>query len=970
MILNMDHRIISPKTLIEVALPLDAINAAAKEEKAVPRRRHPQTLHYWWARRPLAAARAVIFSQLVHDPEDLWRCQNPGKEPNSQVKGHWTKTRARLFSVIEDLVKWENTTNENVLNKARDEIKRSWRETCELNRNHPLAATLFNPDIVPGLHDPFAGGGTIPLEAQRLGLQASASDLNPVAVLINKALIEIPPRFADNPPVNSATSENNLLLQSEWRAAEGLSEDIAHYGKLVLDHVAKRIQSLYPPIDITEQNASRVETQISSNGNSVVPLMWFWARTVKSPNPAFSHVDVPLISTFVLAKKAGSEVFVEPLVVGDKYSFAVRHGKASESAKSGTSAGKRQGFRCIFSGTPISYSYIRAEGEAGRMGLRLMAIMAESSSGRVYLAPTENQEKCATVEPEWTPSTPISAGMSERVVGYGLTTYADVFTRRQLKMLNAFCNAVTEIRKIVLSDACESGMPDCGTGIEGEGRTATAYADSIAIYLTCAISRLADYNNMMCSWNINGGSVGHLFSRQAIPMSWDFIEINPLANISGNWEGAIGWVSDSVKLLNARPSAVAFQADASANTISPNSFISTDPPYYDNIGYADLSDFFYVWLRRTLKTVLPNLMATITVPKAEELVADPYRHGGKKEAERFFLTGMTSALKKISEKAHPCYPLTIYYAFKQSETSKVEGTSSSGWQTFLEAIIKSGLCVTGTWPMRTERSARTVAMNTNALASSIVLVCRLRDENAEVISRREFIRQLNAALPLALDAMTRESEGVHSPVAPVDLSQAIIGPGMAVFSRYSSVLEADGTPMTVKTALQLINRFLAEDDFDSDTQFCLHWFEQYGWDTGMFGEADTLARAKGTSVDGVKQAGVLHASAGNVRLLKWADYASNWDPKSDSRQPIWEVLHQLIRVFNTVGETGAAAVFAAVQSKAEAARQLAYRLYTLCERKNWAEDARAYNEVVTSWSSIEAAAAKEPSLIQRELFDN
>ena len=396
--------------------------------------------------------------------------------------------------------------------------------------------------------------------------------------------------------------------------------------------------------------------------------------------------------------------------------------------------------------------------------------------------------------------------------------------------------------------------------------------------------------------------------------------------------------------------------------------MSTDPPYYDNIGYADLSDFFYVWIRHSLRPIMPGLFSSIATPKSEELVATPHRHGGRLKAEQFFLSGMTEAFRNVTTLAHPGSLITIFYAFRQSETSSTEGTFSTGWETFLQALIDSGLAISGTWPVRTEYTSN-LKTQRNALASSVVIVCKARKHNATSVSRRQFIRELNGTLPIALDAMTRESEGLHSPVAPVDLSQAIIGPGMAVFSKYAAVLEADGSPMTIRTALQLINRFLAEDDFDADTQFCLHWFEQYGWETSKFGEADTLARAKGTSVDGVKQAGVLHASIGNVRLLKWAEYSSEWDPQSDQRLPIWEVLHQLIRVFNTDGESGAAAVFAAVQSKAEAARQLAYRLYTLCERKSWAEDARAYNEVVTSWTGIESAAAKVPTPTQRKLFD-
>jgi putative DNA methylase len=452
-------------------------------------------------------------------------------------------------------------------------------------------------------------------------------------------------------------------------------------------------------------------------------------------------------------------------------------------------------------------------------------------------------------------------------------------------------------------------------------------------------------------------------------MTWDFGDGNIFCDSSGTWTPSVDWVAKAIESLPTKGVGSATQAEAQSTTLSRNKFVSTDPPYYDNIGYSDLSDFFYVWLRRALKPVFPGLLSTISVPKAEELVATPYRHGTKEKAESFFLNGMTQAMGALARQAHPASPITIYYAFKQSETGG-EATSSTGWETFLDAVMRSGFAISGTWPMRTELGNRMVSAGTNALASSIILVCRQRSQDAGTISRRQFVRLLNEALPLALDAMTRAGEGLHSPVAPVDLSQAIIGPGMAIFSRYDAVLEADGTPMTVKTALQLINRFLAEDDFDGDTQFCLHWFDQHGWDTGKFGEADTLARAKGTSVDGVKQAGVIEAGGGNVRLLKWREYPADWDAKLDTRLPVWEALHQMIRAYSSRGDAGAAKVLKAVASQAEAARQLAYRLYTLCERKGWAEDARAYNELVTGWSGIEQASGDVGAGQQRELFDS
>jgi putative DNA methylase len=953
-----DARVISPKKLIEVALPLDAINVAAAREKSI-RHGHPSTLHLWWARRPLAAARAVIFSQLVNDPEDLWRCQNPGIEPNKQVRGHWTKARARLFKVIEDIVLWENTTNEEVLEKARQEIRQSWIEVCALNKEHPRAAELFDPNKMPGLHDPFAGGGTIPLEAQRLGLEAHATDLNPVAVLINKAMIEIPPKFAGMQPVNPESREKYGIGTKQWHGAEGLAEDVRYFGKWMRDEAERQIGHFYPKVVITEEMVKERTDLAPYAGKQLTIIAWLWARTVKSPNPAFSHVDVPLISTFLLSNKKGKEAYVNPEVNGDYYTIRVKTGSPPLGANSGTKVGRGGNFSCIVSNSPIPVQYVRDEAQGHRLGQRLMAIVAEGDRQRVYLSPTHDQERVAySAEPSWKPELAIPNNPRDiRCHLYGQTTFADLFTKRQLTVLSLLSGLLQDVYDQIVRVGC------------GTEHSASEYGTGVVTYLAFALDKLAGRQTTVCSWEAGYQKIQHTFGRQAIPMMWDYAEGNPFSSSTGNFYSLVEGVVECLEYTPPLIAGVARQHDAQTQSISRNRFVSTDPPYYDNIGYADLSDFFYAWIRKSLRTHYPDLLSTIAVPKSEELVATPTRHKTKENAEAFFLSGMTRAISMLATQAHPTAPVTIYYAFKQSETKGTIGTTSTGWETFLEAVIEAGFSLTGTWPLRSELTNRMNGMGTNALASSIVLVCRKRDSANIPVSRREFIRELNATLPVALDAMTRESEGLHSPVAPVDLSQAIIGPGMAVFSKYAAVLEADGTPMTVRTALQLINRFLAEDDFDSDTQFCLHWFEQYGWETAKFGEADTLARAKGTSVDGVKQAGVLHAAGGNVRLLKWAEYPSDWDPQADQRLPIWEVLHQLIRVFNTDGETGAAAVFAAVQSKAEAARQLAYRLYTLCERKNWAEDARAYNEVVTSWSGIESAAAKEPTAIQRTLFE-
>jgi putative DNA methylase len=965
----MTYPVKTPKKLIEVALPLDAINVAAAREKSI-RHGHPSTLHLWWARRPLAAARAVIFAQMVNDPSWKWELEHPGEIPPGNLKASWAASRKRLFALIEDLVKWENTTNEAVLDKARAEIRKSWRETCEINKDHPQAAELFDPDKLPAFHDPFAGGGALPLEAQRLGLEAYASDLNPVAVLINKAMIEIPPKFAGRPPVNPEARSKKQLVDQDWKGARGLAEDVRYYGQWMRNEAQKRIGQLYPPVEVTAEMASERPDLKPYVGQKLTVIAWIWARTVKSPNPAFRQVDVPLASTFILSSKAGKEAYVEPVIEGGSYRFTVKMGKPPSGAKEGTKLARGANFRCLLSGTPIEPKYIKGEGRAGRMGARLMAVVAEGQRGRVYILPTLAMEQIARqAEPDWKPDTSLPDDPRNFwTVDYGLTTYGDLFTPRQLVALTTFSDLVTEAGERIFQDAVAAGLPDDQTGLDAGGTGARAYAEAVEVYLACGVSRSADFWSNLCIWanQPKNELVAHLFGRQAIPMVWDHAEANPFSKSGGNFDKNLSYVAKGIEYLLGRTPGLAGQVDAATSTASSRKLVSTDPPYYDNIGYADLSDYFYVWLRRSLRSVFPDLFATLAVPKAEELVATPYRHGSKEKAEQFFLSGMTQAMHRLASQAHPAAPVTIYYAFKQSETNAETGTISTGWETFLDAVIRSGFSITGTWPMRTERTQGLKGL-TNALASSIVLVCRPRPADAPSISRRAFLRELNQVLPEALDEMTRGAGDERLPVAPVDLSQAIIGPGMAVFSKYAAVLEADGTPMSVRTALQLINRFLAEDDFDHDTQFCLHWFQQYGWKEGKFGEADTLARAKGTSVKGVEDAGVLYATGGVVRLLKCPEYPADWDPETDHRLPVWELLHHLIRIFKSEGERAAGLIVAAVPGKAEATRQLAYRLYTLCERAGWAEDARAYNEIVTSWSAIEAAAAA-PTPRQADMF--
>jgi putative DNA methylase len=959
----MSHPIKSPRKLIEVALPLDAINVASAKEKSI-RHGHPSTLHLWWARRPLAAARAVIFGQLVNDPG----YQQGGGFKYGMNKKDAAEERKRLFKIIEELVLWENTTNESVLERARAEIRRSWREVCDLNKDHPQAAELFDPNRLPAFHDPFAGGGAIPLEAQRLGLEAYASDLNPVPVLINKAMIEIPPKFAGRAPVSQAKARKNrgtidLDFDREWPGTAGLAEDIRRYGAWMRDEAQSRIGHLYPAVEITSEVARQRPDLKAIAGQKLTVIAWLWTRTVKSPNPAFTHIDVPLASTFVLCSKEGKEAYIEPIVGSEGYHFVVRTGVAPTELANGTKHSRGANFSCLMSGNAIEPGYIKSEGLRGGIGSKLMAIVGDGPNGRVYLSPTDEIENVAKrAHPAWEPDGElVEDGRAFTPTLYGLKRWVDLFTPRQLVALTTFSEIVASSREKILEDAIAAGMTDDGVHLADGGTSATAYAEAVSVYLAFSVDKASDYWSSLCSWHSSKELIRNTFGRQAIPMVWDFAETNPFSDSTGNVSSGIEWAGKALQTLPTVGRGIACQADAQTQTISKGKVISTDPPYFDNVPYADLSDYFYIWLRYSLREVFPALFSTIVVPKDEELVATSYRHGGRAKAEQFFINGMTQAMASLAQQAHPALPITIYYAFKQAETSETEGTSSTGWETFLEAVDRAGLQISGTWPMRTELGNRMRSSDSNALASSVVLVCHRRSVEATSTSRREFLRELNAVLPEALDEMTKGAGGDYSPVAPVDLSQAIIGPGMAVFSKYSAVLEADGTRMSVRTALKLINRFLAEDDFDADTQWCLRWFEQYRWAEGVFGEADVLARSKSISVTGLAEAGVVMSRGGKVGLRKWADYPKNWDPLADTRQPVWETLHHLIRALKQEGDAGAGKLLGAVRSKSEATRQLAYRLYTLCERQGWAEDARAYNELITSWTGIESVAGQVPS---------
>ena len=1002
------------KKLIEVALPLDAINTASAREKSI-RHGHPSTLHLWWARRPLAAARAVIFAQMVDDPSEYVdvllsdpkrkraairalkkrRAEHaataggsagsgggessasasaePAGSATDTVPGELSDRQAlrdmaaelereRLFAIIEELVLWENTTNEAVLERARTEIWQSWRRACAANADHPRAAEIFDRNKLPAFHDPFAGGGALPLEAQRLGLEAHASDLNPVAVLINKAMIEIPPKFAGRPPVNPRARRNTDLIAREWKGAQGLAEDVRYYGQWMRDEAEKQIGHLYPKVEVTPEVVKERPDLKAYEGRKLIVIAWLWARTVKSPNPAFADVDVPLASTFMLSTKKGKEAYVEPVIEGRGYRFTVKVGTPADvaAAKLGTTAGKRSAFRCLMSGVPMTYTHIRSEGKAKRMSARLMAVVAEGDRGRVYLDPTAEHESIARGAPAiWKPDMPLPDNPRDfKTPNYGLTTYGDLFTARQLVALTTFSDLVQQARERAQRDAVAAGHAD-DDHLRNGGTGAKAYAEAVGVYLAFALSKAADRNTSLCVWEQKMDRLRGTFGRQALPMVWDYAETNPLSGASGDLYGTTHSLCKVLDKFIAGTIGAVVQSDATRQTLSLDKVVSTDPPYYDNIGYADLSDFFYAWLRHILKSVFPELFATVAVPKAEELVATPYRHRTKNEAEAFFLGGMTRAMQCLAERTHPTFPVTIYYAFKQSEARGDGGVTSTGWETFLDAVTCSGFAISGTWPMRTELTTRNIGHGTNSLASSVILVCRRRPADVPAATRREFLTTLRSELPQALRLLQTGN------VAPVDLTQAAIGPGMAVYTRYAKVLDAAGNPLSVRDALALINRILdevlaeQEGDFDADSRWAVAWFEQHGFDEGEYGVAETLSKAKNTSVGGLVEAGILASKGGAVRLLKPDELPENWDPTTDARLTAWEMVHHLVRVLEANGEGATAELAARLGAKAEVARELCYRLYTLCERKKRAAEALSYNSLVRSWPEITRLARKE-----------
>ncbi|MGE5571724.1 MAG: DUF1156 domain-containing protein [Bacteroidota bacterium] len=927
----------SKRKLIEVAIPLPEINDASAYDKMPGIGPHPKGIHHWWARLPLPTARAILFASVVDDPS-----AHPEKFPTEEAQN---AERERLFGIIHLMMQKQLHRHPQVYAEARAEML-----------NHCDGR-------LPAVLDPFAGGGSIPLEAARLGFEAHAGDLNPVAVLLNKCNLELVPRWTRRPPVNPE-ERKKVGGTDPWPGATGLAADVRYYGRVILEQAREKIGHLYPPVQVTKEMAAGRPDLTPYIGKELPVIAWIWARTVASPDPAARGAHVPLLSTFWLSSKKGSEAWLEPIVdrTAGTWRFAVRTGPPRDRAavKAGMKNGTG-GFRCLVSDSPVPFDYIRADGERGRLGFTMVAIVAQLARGRTYLPVNDDQVRAvASAWPSDFPDSDLPAeALGFRIQNYGIRKHWQMFTPRQLTAMATLSDLVKAIRGDVQRDAAAAGLSD---------EEVEAYAAAVVTFLALNLDRCSDLGNSLCTWNHSDQVLRNLFKRQAIPMVWDFAEANTLEDVVGGWSTCIERIAGSIETMTVVQKGRARQIDAVSRWDGLRDvLVSTDPPYYDNIGYAALSDFFYVWLRRTIGDLYPDLFQTILVPKEPELVAAPERFGGDKHKARdHFESGFRKAFAVLREKMDPRFPLTVYYAFKQDdeesgadeeEVGAGNGATidrTTGWETMLEALICTGFQITATWPVRASQAWRMRAMGSNALASYIVLACRPRPEDAPQTDRRSFVAELKRELPAALRHLRQGN------IAPVDFAQAAIGPGMAIYSRYRRILESSGKPMTVRTALALINQTLTEvlseqeDEFDADTRWAVAWYEQYGFEEGDFGEAEVLSKAKVTSVAGLHQAGLIHSRGGKVRLLRPEELPKGWDPAADKRLTVWEMTHHLLRVYyyEKVGDLVTAELLRKLGVRGGLAHDLAYRLFSLSEKKNRSQEARAYNALVLGWPEV------------------
>jgi putative DNA methylase len=917
------------KKLIEVALPLPEINDASSYDKMPGIGPHPKGIHHWWARLPLPSARAVLFASVVTDPSDdpAWKDKS---EPKQDAE------RERLFGIVRRLMGKKLHEHPEVYAEARAEMLKH----CG--------------GKLPPVLDPFSGGGSIPLEAARLGCEAHAADLNPVAVLLNKCNLEIAPRWAGHAPVNPDDRRHIGGTQS-WRGTHGLAADLRYYGKLIGGRTQEKLGHLYPKVRLSQEHG----------GGETNVIAWLWAHTVKCSNPACG-AWLPMLRSFWLARKKPLFVHAHPVLDREKKTvrFEIRDSGVPEKE---TTTGK--GARCLFCGNFIGKPELRRIATEHGVGSIPVAVVAEGSRGRIYL-PSEAAVIPQVERPDVTaidqPMTNDRRWFSPPL--YGLPNFADLFTARQLTVLVSISDAVKSVCTEVVESARKAGL---------NADDAQDYGKAVTTFLGLALDRTTDFSNALARWSPTNQKVMNLFARQAIPMVWDYAETNTLGDCVGAWKTCSEYVADCVEVLGVSNTlrGDAAQVDAANGASGVESLlVSTDPPYYDNIGYAALSDFFYVWLRRSLGDLYPDFFSTILVPKTRELTALPERFDGDKEkAKEHFESGFRHAFSKLRDRLDPRFPLTVYYAFKQedeesapADEAEVEGNGvnlTTGWETLLEALISSGFTITATWPIRASQAWRMVSMGTNALASYIVLACRQRPADARRVGRNEFVAELKRELPPALRHLQQGN------VAPVDFAQAAIGPGMAVFSRYAAVLESSGQPLSVRKALALINGLKDEllgesiEELDKDTRWAVQWFGEDRFNWGEAGKANLLANAQATAVNGLVAAGILEVEGNRVRLISPEKLPADWNPETDRRLTVWEMTHHLLRIYyhEKQGDAATAELLRKLGTKADVARDLAYKLFTVCEKNKWSAEAQAYNALVLGWPDLVRLAHERPA---------
>ena len=910
------------KKLIEVNIPLQAINTESAKDASLTHG-HPSTLHRYWARRPLAACRAVIFASMVDDPSE---CKDEfPTEPEQNAE------RTRLHNLIKRLVIWKTCNDENLLAEARYEIAHSVARNNGEDlttfrtrfQNAPKAVLEYLRDHCPAVYDPFCGGGSIPLEAQRLGLRARASDLNPLPVLLNKAMIELPPKFHNQNPVNPDadplgmfTGTGRRRTRVPWKGTAGLADDIRYYGAWMREEAYKRIGHLYPKAELPD-------------GTSATVVAWLWARTIPCSNPACG-LQMPLMKTFQLSKKKGNEHWVKPVINRESNTISWIVQTNNEAVPGPTV--HRTGAHCCGCETSVNLPYIREQGRSGKIREVMTATVAEGDRKRLFLSPSNEHIQIAmSATPKWRPRQKIINTRKVSGLGYGMAHWYQLFTNRQITALNTFSDLLSDVHNQIAEDGA-----------------AEEYCDVICTYLSLVIGRATDGNSNSAFWRNSGENIEGVFARQAILMMWDFPEANPFSNSTQNWMSQVDWLTKVVENLPILGnSGEAYQADATTTRYAVDSpIIVTDPPYYDNIQYAELSDFFYVWLRPLLRDIYPELFAGIMTSKDEEIVSSPRFENPPQHFEKL----LGKALVRIRECCPDEFPVSIFYAYKQQEREQDEEIST-GWEKMLTAIVSTGFQIVATWPMRTEQP-KALKTGINALASSVVLVCRPRPEDAPVTTRTEFLQELKREMPAALDRLTRIAN-----IRPVDLAQAAIGPGMEVYSRYSKVMRVSGEIVSIREALAHINNEIAAyheketGELDPESQFCLTWLQQHGYTEGHFGDAEGLSKAKDIDLTALHDK-VLIAARGKVRLLKREEYAER---KNSEDMTAWEGCLRMVWHLSggekSDGISGCTAVAHAMNDY-ESAKRLAGVLYAYYESRGDAESAAAYNNLVTEWQYI------------------